>query len=373
MKKVLDIRVVMPTINHPERLKLEGLLTYAHEQKGSRWQIRLEYGSSFLPDGGHRPDGLIIYVTTPDERVPDRYADIPTVFIEDVLQPKVPSLAQNTVTLLCNHESEGRTAAQYFLERHFTNFAFIGTSADPEWCQARLRGYRNALSERVFVLHDEKPSEIADFLKSLPQPCAIFCAHDLLARTVLAAANTCGIGVPDKLAILGVDDDRILCTTVAPALSSIPSGDFRIGSAAGRCLEELLTGRSRGGRLIEINRTHVVSRRSTDADALADPLVADTLVYARTHLDGNLELPALARRLNHSTRLLQLRTDKALGHSLSEEIRRIRLNAALERLRHSDRPVLEIALSCGFTSASHLSTRVKEATGLTPLAYRKKT
>ena len=35
----------MPTINRPERLKLDGILAYAHEKTGERWQILLDFGA----------------------------------------------------------------------------------------------------------------------------------------------------------------------------------------------------------------------------------------------------------------------------------------------------------------------------------------
>ena len=156
----------------------------------------------------------------------------------------------------------------------------------------------------------------------------------------------------------------------SPALYSIPTGDRQLGYAAGRILNEILAGRADGGRMIKTRCRHVVSRLSTDADALGDPFVGRALAWARSHPDGPLDAATLARRIGYSKRMLQLRAERALGVSLGEEIRRIRLDAALEKLADTDAPVVEIAEACGFSGVSHLALRVKEATGLTPLAYR---
>lgn len=350
-------------MNHPERVKLEGLLTYAHGKHGARWDIELSTDDWAATD--RDIDGIIAYVMTPADRARFAATGLPAVLIEDELQPTSAARAKNAVTLLFDNESIGRTAAEYFLSRHFTSFAFYGCD-DREWCRARERGFRDRLAQEGLDAATD-----AD-ITQLPHPCAVFCAHDKRARQLLAATAKAGIKVPQELAILGVDDDEMLCTTVSPALSSIPTGDFRLGYYAGRILEELLSGRAKGGRLIRVTRSRVVSRPSTDADAVTDPFVARVLVYARTHLDAKLDIVTLARRIGYSVRMLQLRTERALGHPISEEIRRIRLEAALELLRETDMPIAEVADSCGFTSASHLDTRIRESTGFTPLQLRRR-
>lgn len=398
----------MPTINRPERLKLEGLLAYAHEKHGAKWNIELstEAWSGDAEDA----DGIIAYVTAPEDRTRFIRSGRPVVLIEDLLQPSTYPADKNVVTLFCDHESEGRAAASYFLSRHFANFAFVDLALEsnppaigdrpqlfgdrpqkmhaclkiPEWSAARYRGFEKAiiasrgldftkttLSTQIPRFQGDNLQQLADFLENLPHPTAVFCIHDFRARQVLAAAESRQIEVPRELAILGVDDDEVLCKTVSPALSSIPTGDFRLGYAAGRCLEELMSGRSEGGRVIKLRRARVVSRRSTDADALNDPFVAKALAYARTHLFAKLDLPTLARHVGYSPRMLQLRAERALGHALPEEIRSIRLSSALELIRETDLPIAEIAESCGYTSVSHLAMRIREASGATPLGVRK--
>ena len=83
-----------------------------------------------------------------------------------------------------------------------------------------------------------------------------------------------------------------------------------------------------------------------------------------------LDAATLARRVGYSRHMLQIRAERALGHSLGEEIRRMRLAAAKDLISDTDIPIADIAESCGFTSLSHLALRFRERFGLTPLAWR---
>ena len=372
----LKILVSIPTINRPERLKLEGILAYAHEKRGDKWQVKLDI-NTFIHHR-QRPipkdtDGIIAYVESEDQRQKLVNSGIPTVLLEDMLDPKAFPLSARVVTLLCDHEAEGRAAAEYFLSRHFQHFAWLGPKSETEWSTSRRNGYvarlqKEGLSCTTFTGSDEA---IPDLLRTLKRPCALFAVHDFRARQALDAAEDIGISVPSDLAILGVDDDTILCETASPAISSLATGDMRLGYAAGRILSQLISRSAKGGRVIRFASHHVVTRRSTDADAIPDLLVSDALRYARSHLNGKLDATRLARQFNYSGHMLQLRAEKALGHSLGIEIRQMRLSAAEDLVSETDLPIADIAEQCGFTSVSHLSLRFKEAYGKTPLVWRK--
>ena len=373
-----NILVTMPTFNRPERLKLDGILAYAHEKTGEHWQISLDFGAlsgNPAPIASHRADGVIAYIDSNARRREIVASGIPAVLIEDVLVPRSCPHAQSVVTILCDHESEGRAAADYFLARHFCSFAWLGLAAETEWSLARRDGFAGKLKEAGFEYIDISggaESTLPKRLASLPKPCALFASHDFRARQALDAAAAAGVSVPRELAVLGVDDDAVICTTVSPALSSLPTDDYRLGYAAGRILSELMRKTARGGRTIRFAAHRVTTRLSTDADALSDRFVADALRYAYANLSGRLDAETLAKRVGYSKHMLQIRAQKALGHTLGEEIRQIRLSAAKDLVAETDMPIAEIAETCGFTSVSHLALRFREAFGTTPLAWRRR-
>lgn len=370
------ILVSLPTINRPERLKLDGLLDYAHRRHAPAWRVELDFDAltgrpTRLAEKAF--DGIVAYVESDARRQELLSAGVPLVLIEDVLTPTQLPHVGHAVTLLCDHAAEGRTAADYFLERHFRHFAWLGPAHPAEWADARRDGFIARLREcgLACACLGAGPRGLAAELQALPRPCALLCVHDFRAREALDAAADAGLAVPDALAILGMDDDAAICTTVSPALSSLPTGDFRLGAAAGRILNELLLHPGLGGRVIRFACRRVTSRRSTDADALADAHVAATLRHARAHLDGRLDAETLARRVGYSKHGLQIRAERALGHTLGEEIRRMRIAAAHELVTDTDTPIAEIAAACGFTSVSHLAMRFRETYGQTPLAFRR--
>ena len=103
--RVRKILVTMPTINRPERLKLDGILAYAHEKTGERWQILLDFGALSgvpAPLSAQRADGVIAYVDSEARRREIVAARIPAVLIEDALSPRHGSRAKHVVTLLCD-------------------------------------------------------------------------------------------------------------------------------------------------------------------------------------------------------------------------------------------------------------------------------
>jgi len=382
------ILVSLPTNSHTQRRKLEGLLKYAHERHGDSWHLQLDLGGFVRQKlknfAKWECDGIVAYIDDPAIRKSFLSARLPTVLIEPFLSPDSAVLTHpDVVTFVNDHSREGTTAADYFLSLHFKSFAFVGTPEKTPWSKLREEGFVSRLKENGHscrIYPDLPKSEREDFaremprlvkwLGTLPKPTALFAAHDLRARQVLTAADAAGIDVPGHIAVLGVDDDELICETASPALSSIPTRDSSLGYACGRALAELFRGHP-GSRTIRTAHTHVVRRASTDINAIEDPFVARALSWARNHLSEGASVDAIAKGIGYSKRMLQTRARKALGSSLGDEVRRIMLNTAAELLANTDKSVSEIATECGFTGVSHLSLRFKKSYRQTPLAFRK--
>lgn len=373
-KTVQNILVIIPTGDYSERIKLNGVLEYARDKAGTRWNLRLCVGGHIrlpTPEACHaRCDGIIAYVQSEAERRALLRFALPTVLIEDQSEPGQVPHRTGVATILCDHVAEGRTAAAYFLSRRFRNFAFVGTEQKTPWCERRRQGFVDALHEQGMdcAIFGGKP-DLGTWLKALPKPCAVFAVRDMRAREVLDAADMRGIAVPQEIAVLGVDDDEILCTTARPTLSSIPTFDRSLGYAAGKALNMLMTGRSNGG-LIRTRHANVVSRQSTETDVFGDPFVVKALAWIRTHLDAELSAESVAHAIGYSTPALKSRFARTLGTTVSEQVRRMRLQGARDLLASTTLSVEEIALRCGFSCTSHLALRLRQAEGLTPLAYR---
>lgn len=388
-KNVRRILVSVPTASYPERRKLEGILTYATEKRGTPWHVHIESSGGYvrqrlldLPKW--ECDGIIAYVDTDRERKRILAARLPTVLV--VSEGKSEKFRRtpraDTVIFANDHSAEGRAAARYFMARHFSHYAYLDSVEQTKWNQERRRGFVEELRPNghactcygmptVREQNDfarEMP-RLTDWLASLPRPTALFIAHDARARQALIAAEAAGLIIPRDLAILSVDNDRILCETAVPALSSICTNNFSLGRACGRALEELISHRA-SGRVITTTHGRIITRASSDQDAATDPFVARALAYAARHLDQNPTAEDLAVRIGCSRRTLQARVRRTLGTTLGREIHRMRLDAARTLIRDTDRSLSEIAENCGFASASHLCADIKAAFGMTPVQLR---
>lgn len=375
MKPRLNILISMPTGEYSERMKLEGVVQYAHEKRGVRWNLKLDIRGKIRnlsrPNTASKYDGVIAYVGSDEERRLLLSIRLPMVLIEDLETPSSFSRRKDVVTLLCDHEAEGRTAANYFLQKHYANFAYVGDEKRSTYDMQRQQGFTQAVRDAGLSVSLPKPGvRLADWLKTLTRPCALYAVHDLRARQVLDAAEDADISVPSELAVLGTDNDITLCTTSSPMLSSIPTFDHSLGYAAGRALNEVLLGRAKG-RVIRTRHAQIVTRNSTDTEAVSDAFVAKALNWARQHLSERLSSATLAKHAGCSQSYLQSRTEQSLGTSLSLSIRRLRLATAAELLSTTDLPVATIAAQCGFPCTSYLAVLMKKSYGLTPLAYRK--
>lgn len=381
------ILVVIPTSTLTQRQLLEGLLEYAHRSSPGEWQFHLDLHDlnrqhvKSLRSWGC--NGIIAYILSPRERRDFIASGLPAVFIEPLLSEPLPSQPRNVVTFINDHAAEGRAAARYYLARRYRAFAYIGTAKPTFWSDERRRGFVRKLAESGFrprVYPAPPPREQNDFalesrriarwLKSLPRHTALFCVHDRRAQQVLTTAASAGIRVPEDLAVLGVDNDELLCRMTVPSISSIPVDYHTCGIDVGRAMEDLLEGRRTERTRITRHET-VITRASTDAQAIDDPFVARAIAYARSRLRERNALPDLAAIAGCSKTTLNLRARRAFGHTLSDEITRIRLDAAMERLASTSLPVDDIARECGFCGASHLALRLKAARGVTPSKLRR--
>ena len=384
------ILVSIPTKSFTQRRLLEGVLKYARERHGDNWRLQLDLGGYVIQKlkcfSDWKCDGIIAYIDDPEMRAHFLAAKLPTVLIEPFLSPnsKIPT-RRKTVTLVNDDAREGNTAAEYFLSLHFKSFAYVGTPEKTPWSGLREQGFVDRLKREGHdcQVYPELPEDeredfaremprLVKWLKELPRPTAVFTAHDLRARQILTAADAAGIDVPGHLAVLGVDDDELICETATPALSSIPTREDTHGYACGRALEQLFKGHP-GNRTIKTAHTRVVSRASTNINAIDDPFIARALSWAHRHLSDGASVDAIAKGIGYSKRMLQIRARRSLGQSLSDEIRRMMLSAAAELLSNTEKSVSDIAAECGFTSVSHLSLRFKKHYHQTPLAYRKAT
>jgi LacI family transcriptional regulator len=116
----------------------------------------------------------------------------------------------------------------------------------------------------------------------------------------------------------------------------------------------------------------VITRQSTDIDAIQSPLVLKALRYIQQHLSGELTPDFVARQCGVTRRQLDLRFQETLDQSVSQEIVHARIRQARELLAFSDMDIDDIAKAVGMPGITTFYRQFGKRCGVTPHHYRKR-
>ena len=277
-------------------------------------------------------------------------------------------------------EAGGRLAAEHLLSLGVPHFAFVGEAGAPHWSAARRRGFLAELARRgrtcaEFPLRGRGGvrSRLAAWLAALPRPAAVFAAYDVLARQTLEACARAGLAVPDDAAVLGFDNDEILCASARPSLSSIGIDSARCGEAAAAALDAAMRGCRRSRREPPEAALRLFARGSTarQPEIPRDRLAEACRERIAARFSEKLTVASLAEELGVSRRTLEMRFKSATGGTVRAAILERRIVRAKELLRAGDGTLEEIAAACGFCDASHLGLVFRRRVGAPPGALRR--
>jgi LacI family transcriptional regulator len=290
---------------------------------------------------------------------------------------------------LCEVRSDShqaaRLAAEHLLERGFRHHAFVGI-AGRVWSARRQEGFVERIREtggepEVYEPPQSKrdrewgreQTRMAQWLRRLPKPVGLLACNDDRGRQVLEACRAAGLRVPEEVAVVGVDNDELLCDLSDPPLSSVALNSERGGYEAAALLDEMMRGHAPRCRQILVEPQWVVARRSTEVDALDDPEVAAALRFIHDRTGCPIQVGDVVRSLALSRRGLEMRFRKALGRSMRAEIERVHLDRAQRLLLETDLSMPKIAEASGFASASYFGAVFRRRMGMTPAKFRART
>ena len=195
-------------------------------------------------------------------------------------------------------------------------------------------------------------------------------ADDGRALHVLEACNDLGIAVPQEVAIVGVDNNIVVCDSLLPSLSSVAQNHQRVGGEAAALRHRILEGESRGAGNIAVPPREVVIRMSSDVIAVDDPVLGRALAYIREHLAESVSVEQIARAAGVSRSLLEKRVRAHLGTTITDQLRDQRLKTALKLMVETPMLMKEIAEATGFRRATYFSNVFREHLGETPRQWR---
>ena len=260
--------------------------------------------------------------------------------------------------------------------------AFVGWHEDVWWSRIRRDRTLQCAKSHSLPFHaapagcwspdafagEDEP--LKAFLKSLPRGCGIFAANDRTAERVIAAAEQCRLSVPADLTVVGADNDLFLCENSRPTISSVVSDFRKIGEMSVRMLERRLADPSFNRSRDSAPPKRVVRRESSRPFRAMDASIVKALELIRRESVNGLDVSAVVDAMGCSRRTAEMRFKSALGHTILDEIREERLNAAMDLLSRPGQAIEPIANLCGWDSPVTLKRLFKARTGQTMREWR---
>ena len=317
-------------------------------------------------------------------------AQLTDVNIELLNDLNIPIIVQNyrdrnkaVSNLTGDYFNTGVMAAKFFLNRGYRNFAFYGFKG-AIWSRERADGYSHEIEKQGYKLaileNDNKDREewsynhtvLGNWLQSLPKPVALFACDDHFALQISETCNVYNINVPDDIAILGVDNDDLLCNISDPPLSSIVLDVENGGYNAGKLLHQLITKEITEPFNIVVNPLIIERRKSTEKYAVSDKNIQTILNYIEKNYANHLSVEELVKQVPLSRRVLEKKFKEETGESLYQYIQNYRIDQFTRLLITTDYSLFEAALQSGFENYKNVSRVFRKYKSLSPAEYRKR-
>ena len=333
---------------------------------------------------GWKGDGILSFVGHWEELAKFVVsAHIPVVEISSVRKDLgIPCVMED-------NEAIGRLGAEHLLERNLKTFVWA-----PFWDdtvnEERFQGFATAIRSagfdcvRLLPVNTRRSARLSRHMnrtlrrrwvihtiRSLRYPLGIFCYNDCVAADIVDACIESGIRIPDEVAVLGVDNDPVICDCVQVPLSSVRHDLEGMAYEAAALLDHLMNGGSPPEIPKRIAPKGVVTRKSTEVLAVDNPDVASALGYIQDNFPrGNLSVDDVVAHGRVPRRSLERAFRDELQRTILNEILRVRVNHAQKLLETTPHSVTDIAIRSGFASLNHFYRVFRARTGLTPRAFR---
>ncbi len=373
-------RKVLVVASTAHAAHLRGIARYAREND---WHLVTDAIFTGVFPLGWRGDGILALVANQPEIVAQVcQSGLPCVTIPRTDGPaRLPCVEED-------HLQIGQEAADHFLERAYRSFAWAPLT-DDEANRERLVGFQARLAEHGYRCQLLPPAHArlgagsqnswSDYqcglvarMRQLPRPTAIFAFNDCVAANLVDVCRDNGFCVPEEFAILGVDNDPLICDSAAVPLSSIEPNHEEMAYRAAGILGGLMDGEPPGGAVISVPPRGVVMRVSTNASAVADPRVARALAYiAENYPNPMLGVPDVAGAVGLSRRHLERSVRDVTGRTVREHIIMARMYEASRLLTtHARAKCSDIAALVGLGGGRNFFRTFRRFFGRSPKAHR---
>jgi len=384
-----EVALLLETSAEYGRGLLRGILRYARLH--GPWSLHVAPGhlDQVLPKakswGG---TGIIARVRSPEMERVIRATRLPFV-ASSLSESQQPVAGRKFGEIRTDAQAIARMGATHLLEAGSRRLAFCGF-AKCRWSSLREEAFLQLAREGGYPCstHRIAPANwmqqpgwikswqrerpiLVKWLQSLTKPVGLMACNDACGREVLQACATAGLRVPDEVAVIGVDNDEMMCELSTPPLSSVALDVETAGYNAAHLLDELMSGRPAGGQIVWVLPTHVAIRRSSEVIAQKDSVVAKALRFIRDHSRRNLSVENVTEEMGVPRRTLERRFYRATKRTVLAEIKRCHLERAKQLLLETDLPSHRVAAESGFGSLKTFNRTFRRMEGATPLNFRR--
>ncbi|WP_312242450.1 D-xylose utilization transcriptional activator XylR [Pantoea sp.] len=269
-------------------------------------------------------------------------------------------------------------------EKGLQRFAFYGLPAasGKRWAQEREQAFRRLVAQERYqgVIYQglqtapenwqHAQNRLADWLQTLPQNTGIIAVTDARARHLLQVCEHLKIPVPEKLCVIGIDNEELTRYLSRTALSSVAQGTRQMGYQAAKLLHRLLNNEPLAPQRILVPPVKVIARRSTDYRSLRDPAVIQAMHFIRFHACNGIKVEQVLDAVGMSRSNLEKRFKDETGETIHAMIHSEKLERARGLLVSTSLAINEISQMCGYPSLQYFYSVFRRSYGSTPKSYR---
>lgn len=376
MAKISKVAVLTESSREYGRGILRGIAQYARLH--DPWFFYIEPGDdkiSLKQLEGWKGDGIIALIE--DKKLAEKVIalNIPTITRGNFPIPGMPAIEHDCF-------SKAAAAAEHLIGCGLKHFAYCGYSKI-YWSVELERMFSQFIQKagfdlivykspglRIRRLGDKGYRHMTDWIKTLPKPIGILACNDDRGHHVIESCKYAHVRVPEEVAVIGVDNDELICEFCNPPLTSIRLNTEKAGYRAAELLDLMMKGSKVPEQKIEVIAQYVVPRQSTNILAVEDEVVAEALQFIRTNIRRAIQVEEVAGALAVTRQALNKRFRRTLGRSVHDEIQQVHMAYIARMLIETDMPIASIASTLGYYDIKNLSRAFRHVNGMTPRVYR---
>ncbi len=323
-----------------------------------------------------KPDGIIMR----DSLITNELLKLkkPTILaIHDSRYPK------NLPVIKTDSYSIAKMASEHFLEKGLKNFAFCGFDSY-DWSDGRKFFFNKFINDAGYKVYNyTQPTKesgtywrgeqqhLIKWIKTLPKPVGIFACNDDRGQHLLEVCKILNLRVTEDVAVIGVDNDPMVCELSDPPLTSIALDVEAAGFEAAKLMDYMIECKKHCNDHILVSPTHIVQRQSSDILAIDDIEVAKAIKFIKENIKEKILIKDVVKATCLSRRSLERRFKRTINRTIYSQIQHERVELLAKLLIETDLPISEITSLFNFTDAEHISRYFKREKGIGLREFRK--